>query len=320
MFSILTKSNQGMTLLVLAFIGSIAAVFFILQVFSLIWRFIRPAADLKRYGAKGGAWALVTGASDGIGKGFAFECASKGFNVILMSRTKDKLDTIGEEIEKSFDVATKIVAIDASTPDAALKVFQQVQDMDIRLLVNNVGVQSSLPTVLAEQSEEDIKRTIDVNVFFTTHLTSLLIPILKKNAIKSKGKSAIINLSSVLSFVPSPMLSVYAASKAYNDQFSRCMSSELAGEGIDVLSVTPYYVASSMTGIKRTSISVIAPRHLARLSLQYIGHCFSLSPYWFHAVMQFVMRSLPESVIGGIILRTMKGARARWIKRMKKWS
>ena len=92
--------------------------------------------------AKLGSWALVTGATDGIGKAYAFALAAKGLNVVLVSRSPDKLRNVAGKIENNHKVETKIVPVDFKTSDAEYipKVREVIQGIDIGVLVNNVGM------------------------------------------------------------------------------------------------------------------------------------------------------------------------------------
>jgi len=108
--------------------------------------FLRPRRNLlKRYGE--GSWALVTGASDGIGEQLCYELARSGLNIVLVSRTKEKLDTVATKIKNDYNVKTVVIQYDfsvLSTPEEADKLTKLIEDntkdLDISVLVNNVGL------------------------------------------------------------------------------------------------------------------------------------------------------------------------------------
>lgn len=297
----------------LSFVGTITVLILCFRVLKALYiHLLRPSTDLRKYGAGSGAWAVVTGASDGIGKGFATTLAKKGFNIVLVSRSQEKLSAVAKELEKKFSIETMVIAVDASLQNAAATTFEALKPLsNIRILVNNVGVGTDVPCVLEEVDEKDISRLIAVNVSYFTEITALMIPLLKMQ----KKPCAIFNLSSFSATIPSPYLSVYSATKAYNDQMSQNLSSELRPFKIDVMSLRPYYVASAMTGMRRTTTTIISPETLAQDALRKIGAIDAGAPYWSHEIITFAMSLLPRSLAGDLILKQMKVVRRKLLRR-----
>jgi len=232
---------------VFVMLGMVVAVKCLWCVLAFVWtHFLRPKADLRKYGSQSGAWAVVTGCTDGIGLGYARKLGEAGFNLILISRNEDKL----REVAKQFNTKTKTVAVDCSNLSNATfdAILNAVEGLDVGVLVNNVGVNTSCPDDFEKTPYEEIQRIYDVNVSFTSKLTYLFIPILQK-----RKKSLILIISSVTGARSNPLLSAYAGSKAFNDIFARSLHTELAFKGIDALSVTPAYVVSNMSKLKRSS-------------------------------------------------------------------
>lgn len=143
----------------------------------------------QRYAADGTqtAWALVTGASDGIGVGFAEELCHRGFNVILHGRNKEKLNKIRADLERKWPKAQfRLLLIDAvlDINDEAkiAAAVGEISNLEITLLINNAaGGQSPWWQPLGESSSSRVRYWIDANVTFTTEITRLLIPILAKS-------------------------------------------------------------------------------------------------------------------------------------------
>lgn len=179
---------------------------------------------------------MVTGASDGIGRGFVEELAQNGFNVVAMSRNKEKLEALKQEVESSTGVSVIVLDQDAGAPGAASSVVSRINALpgvkgSIRVLVNNVGVQAvyegqiGMPMnldFLGEHCFSGIQKMCDINVKFSSEFTALMIPLLKNKS--KKERAAIINLSSITALFPAPLLSIYSATKSYNNQFSKCLS------------------------------------------------------------------------------------------------
>lgn len=200
-----------------------------------------PRRDLK--GRYGGGWALVTGASDGIGKAYAHELAKSGFDVILMARNQEKLDAVAKEIETEFKVKTKVVIFDFSTltdETSATKLKEELEKLkylDISVLVNNVG--NAKFAKLHEQSIQDCLRQVSINVYAQTFMTNFLLPRL----LERQNRSAIIDVSSVCVYQPMGSLPMYCATKCFNLSLSKCIA-EAYRDKIDVLCVTPHSVKS----------------------------------------------------------------------------
>ena len=173
--------------------------------------FLRPGKNLKKLGS----WAIVTGATDGIGKGYAKEFARKKINVILVSRTQSKLEEVAKELESKYKVETKIVAVDFSKPDEVAKGYAAIQSLvdqlEVGILVNNVGVSYPYAMYLHEMDDELVQSIISVNIDPLTRLTKMVIPGMVK-----RKRGAIVNIGSgAASVIPSdPLYSVYAGTKA----------------------------------------------------------------------------------------------------------
>jgi 17beta-estradiol 17-dehydrogenase / very-long-chain 3-oxoacyl-CoA reductase len=164
-----------------------------------------------------GEWALVTGATDGIGKAMCFELARRGLNVLLVSRSLTKLNEVADELSAKYPkVSTKVVAVDFSNFDSAAqgKVRAQIEQLEVGVLVNNVGMSYAHPAYFAELSHADVVSMIALNVTSTTIMTHLALP-----RMVERKRGAIVCISSAASQLPAnPLLAQYAAAKAYVDK------------------------------------------------------------------------------------------------------
>jgi 17beta-estradiol 17-dehydrogenase / very-long-chain 3-oxoacyl-CoA reductase len=203
----------------------------------------------KKKKSSDNTWALVTGASDGIGLAFVRRLAFLGFNVILHGRNVEKLNRCVEELKAQFPkIVFEIVVADASdcSQTNIQKVVNSTGGKDLSFLINNVGqVQNQKMMSLDMLQSRDIQDNLTVNCLFSSLVTQALIPALKQC---SKGhRCGIINVSSLLAFSSSPSYSIYAATKAYNRSFSLSLSAELCESNIDVQCCSPGFVASNIT-------------------------------------------------------------------------
>ncbi|CEO98839.1 unnamed protein product (mitochondrion) [Plasmodiophora brassicae] len=315
-----TGAALGYAASAMAVVGVACTVYALHAVLRFAWVYLlRPASSFKAYNPTGASWAIVTGASEGIGRAFALSLAKRGMHVVLVSRSRDKLDAVANDITGLYPkTRTLTIPCDASAPNAVQTVVAALpSDMDLTVLVNNVGVSEALPSELSTMDPAVIQRIIQVNVTFTTLLTAALIPRLQHA--DGRTRAAIINMSSLSAVVPVPLHSVYAGSKAYIDTWSRCLSGELRPYRFDVLSCTTAYVQTSMSGFRRTSLMVIAPGQAAEDALGKVScGIASLAPSAVHAVLQRVSLMLPEKRLAGILRDKMLTARRKLLGREAK--
>ncbi|XAR51948.1 Very-long-chain 3-oxoacyl-CoA reductase [Bertholletia excelsa] len=269
--------------------------------------FLRPAKNLKKYGS----WALVTGPTDGIGKGFAFQLARKGINLVLVGRNPEKLKDVSESIRAKFgQTQIKIVVVDFSGDlDGGVKrIREAIEGLDVGVLINNVGVSYPYARFFHEVDEKLLSDLIKVNVEGTTKVTQAVLP-----GMVERKKGAIVNIGSgAATVIPSdPLYAVYAATKAYIDQFSRCLYVEYKNRGIDVQCQVPLYVATKMASIRRSSFFVPSTDGYAKAALHWIGHGPRCTPYWPHSLLWRLAYSLPESVVDAWRLKFCLGIRKR---------
>jgi len=175
--------------------------------------------------------AIVTGASSGIGEALARRLARDGTHVVLVARTQSRLDALAEELGGS-EQATVLVA-DLADHDDVEKVAALIdQDPHIDLVVNNAGF--GVNGHVSEASPQSQLSMIDVNVRCLTRLSQAAAAVMAE-----RGRGAILNISSVAGYAPSPEVAVYAATKSYVTSFSQALHSELGPKGVHVTCVAP---------------------------------------------------------------------------------
>jgi len=178
--------------------------------------------------------ALITGASGGIGKDFAYKFAANGYDVVLVARSEDKLNAIAEEIERKHNVQTQVIPMDLIDGDAPQALYDQLtgQGISVDVLVNNAGFAS-----YGYFHELDMTREmnmIQLNIATLTALTRLFLPGMVE---RKHGK--VLNVASTAAFQPGPLMAVYYATKAYVLHFSEAIANELKDTGVNITALCP---------------------------------------------------------------------------------
>jgi short-subunit dehydrogenase len=187
-----------------------------------------------------GDWALITGASSGIGLDFARQIAAKGLNVVLTARSEDKLKVLASSLETDYSVKTRVVVADLADPTAIARILAATADISVGLLVNNAGREDSGPFL--EIPIEDALQTIDLNIKAPVQLTQHF-----ATKMQAKGNGGIIFMSSIVAFQGVPNIANYAATKAYDLVFAEGVAAELKRSNIDVISVNPGFTDSELS-------------------------------------------------------------------------
>ncbi len=167
------------------------------------------------------SYIVITGASEGIGRGFAQAFAALGRNLIVVARNADRLATLKAELEARYAIEVIVIVQDLAAPDAARRIIEAIGDRAIDGLINNAGFQVPIGP-FAQGASEAVTAMIAVNIVALTDLTRLLLPAI----LASRG--AIINVASHAAFQPVPYMAAYAATKAYVLHLTEALSQELA--------------------------------------------------------------------------------------------
>jgi short-subunit dehydrogenase len=185
------------------------------------------------------ATALITGASSGIGEAFASSLAARGTSLILVARTKPKLEALAQRLANQHGIRATAIAADLADPAAAQWIRARVDELGLRvdLLINNAGYGLGGPFLAHDLTEELDQVSVDVGaVVALTHLFA--------QEMVARGTGGVINLASITSFMPMPDSAVYGASKSFVLSFSEALGREVAAAGVHVLAVCPGPVAT----------------------------------------------------------------------------
>jgi short-subunit dehydrogenase len=186
-----------------------------------------------------GRRALVTGASIGIGADFARQLAARGCNLVIASRTEARLRALADELVAQYGVAVEVIAIDLAAPGAGQRLFEDVRarGLDIDVLVNNAGL--GMYGGFADQSLEQIRGMLRLNIDTLTDLTHLFLP-----GMRQRGFGIILQVGSIASFMPGPLYAAYSGSKAYVLSLGEALNQELKGSGVSCTVLCPGVTAT----------------------------------------------------------------------------
>jgi uncharacterized protein len=186
-------------------------------------------------------WAVVTGASSGLGREFALALAERGYPVLAVARRGERLRALADEVEAGGGRLQPLVA-DLSTPAGVAALLARAAALEIELLVNNAGVASYGP--FASASAERERGLVRLNVEAIVALTRGLMP-----QLLDRGQGGIINVASQMAFQPMPYFASYAASKAFVLSFSEALAEELRGTAVRVTAIAPGFVSTEFTEV-----------------------------------------------------------------------
>jgi hypothetical protein len=181
-----------------------------------------------------GKTALITGSSNGIGYELAKVHAEKGDDLVLVARSKNKLDALKKELEEAYKIRVYTIGKDLSVAQSAKELYDEVkkEKIDVDYLVNNAGFGDF--GMFSECDWNRQEQMINLNVTTLVHLTRLFLPDMIR---RKSGK--ILNVASTASFQPGPTMSVYFATKAFVLSFSEAINNEVAEHGITVTALCP---------------------------------------------------------------------------------
>jgi short-subunit dehydrogenase len=241
-------------------------------------RFTKPAKRDPSYLKKTfGGWALITGASSGLGKDMAFILAGEGYDVILSARRKEVLEEIAKEIQQKYKVQTKVVPSDLGSRDGPHTLYETVVNemkLDVGILINNAG--AGWFGYIQEQDPAAIEAMIQLNCTSMAVLTHLFVKSMKQRS----QEAAILITSSLGSYMPIPFSSTYASAKAMVSMFGVAVAQEQIGTNSNVricvlepgATATGFAdVAAQTTGINATRTDMASSSEVSDIALDYLA-------------------------------------------------
>lgn len=237
---------------------------------------------------KYGEWAIVTGASEGVGREMALALAERGLNVVLVARRVELLECLSETIKAQFNVQTLVIPADLSQTSATENLMQLTSKMSIGLLIANAGYGTSGALIDADLQTE--LNMLDVNC---RAILVLSYSFGKKFAAQKKG--GIVLMSSIMAFQGVPNMANYAATKAYVQTLAEGLHIELAPYGVDVLASAPGPINTGFGARANMKMGAAAkPQAVALATLNALGKSTTVRPGFLAKFLEYSLKTLPR--------------------------
>jgi short-subunit dehydrogenase len=244
----------------------------------------------KRYGQ----WAVITGATAGIGLEFARALAGRGVSCVLAARRPDRLEMLADELKAAHGVDARVVAVDLASDDGPDQLADAVADLDIGMLISNAGV--GYAGRFDKQELARLKQMIALNCTANVTLISRMLP-----AMLAKRRGAIVITGSVAGRQPVPFHGLYSATKGFELLLGEALWAEVRDRGVDVLVVQPGPVATEfehVAGEVRPNPGADeSPQSVVETALDALGQQPSVVTGWFNWLRASVSRVVPRTVM-----------------------
>jgi short-subunit dehydrogenase len=251
-----------------------------------------------------GPWAVVTGASDGIGRAFARHLAGEGLHLVLVARRDAALRALADELRQAYGVDCRVLALDLSSPDALAQLAEATAGLELGLLVAAAGFGSSGP--LLEATLDDELGMVDLNC---RAVTAQAWHFGRRFAAQRRG--GLVLMSSLLAFHGTPRAAHYAATKAYVQSLAEGLRVEWAPLGVDVIASAPGPVRTGFeTRADMQMAQALPPEVVARVTMRALGRLTTVRPGWLSKLLGWSLATLPRAGRVRVMTQVMKGMTA----------
>ena len=254
-----------------------------------------------------GTWALVTGASSGLGFEFARRLAHRGANLVVTGRNEPVLARLATDLARVNGVQTAHIVADLAEPNAASELHREITRRHIRLthLINNAGFGSAGP--LHELDAERERDMLRVNVEALVTLTRLVLP-----GFVAERRGGILNVASTAGFQPVPYMATYGATKAFVLSFTLALAAELEGTGVSVMALCPGPVRTGFQAVARlerpgSALAELTPEQTVERALAAYARGEKLyTPGFVNGAQAVASKLLPRGLVSWATVRSMK--------------
>ncbi|MBW7879665.1 MAG: SDR family oxidoreductase [Anaerolineae bacterium] len=259
-------------------------------------------ADLR------GKWAIVTGASSGLGEEFARQLAAAGIHLVLVARRKDRLAATARDLMQAHGIQTRVISADLSLPDTPQMIYDQLRadGIAVDVLINNAGF--GLYGKFTDIAWEREQQMLDVDIATVVRMTRLFVP-----DMAARKSGWVLQVASVGAFLPSPLYASYSAAKAFVLSFSEAINFELRGTGVSVTTTCPGMIRTEFHDVSGQAytwfqrLMLMEPEPCVRASINaMLRRKASVVPGRVNALMIWSLRLTPRWLMTAIAHRTMQ--------------
>lgn len=246
-------------------------------------------------------WALITGASSGIGLELAKLFAADRFNLILVARNETRLNRLANQLRSEHEIETEVLTQDLSQIDAAKVIFESVKEIPVSILVNNAGL--GFYGAFAQSDFNEQTQMLQVNLTALVQLTHLFLP-----PMIAQKRGRILNVASTAAFQPGPFVNVYYATKAFVHSFSYALAQELEGSGVTVTALCPgtthtEFFSRGHFGAQRAPFTM-EPRDVAEAGYRGLMRGSRVViPGWTNKITSMLAKRLPLTLTTAVVRR-----------------
>lgn len=253
--------------------------------------------------ARHGGWAVVTGASDGIGRAFATELTARGFPVVLVARREGVLRELAAQLTATSGVPCEVIVADLGSAAGIGEVVERTASLDVGLFIAAAGFGTSGSFL---ETDVDVELAlVDVNVRAVTALAHVF-----ARRMARRGRGGIVLMSSLVAFQGVPRSANYAASKAYVQSLAEALHVELRGHGVDVLACAPGPVRSGFGARANMVMGGDEPKAVVGATLRQLGRRTTVRPGLLGFLLGVSLSMLPRFGRVWVMTRVMKGMTA----------
>jgi short-subunit dehydrogenase len=255
---------------------------------------------MSEFKQKYGPWALVTGASSGIGMEFARQLAAQGLNLVLVARREDKLNALSSELKSRHGIDAKVVTADLSREDFLPALRSATAGLEIGLLVNNAGLTTTGAVV-------DNKLEDELELLHLNCRAPLMLAHEYGKAMRDRKRGGMVFLGSVLSFAAVPVWANYAASKAYDLMLAEGLAAEMKEHNVDVLALCPGFTRTEFAEFaKLNDLMAMDAGPVVKTALNKLGKARVAVPGIMNKLNIFTTRLQPRflnTLIFGMVVK-----------------
>ncbi len=253
---------------------------------------------------KYGPWALVTGASSGLGAEFVKQLAARGLNVALVARRAERMEALADGVERAHGVQTRVVPADLTGHNTCCLVGDQTSDLEIGLLINNAGF--GLSGAHADLDPDRVVNMTVLNCVVPVLLTNHYLPLMLK-----RGRGGLIFLASTAAYQATPYLGVYGATKAFNLLMGESLWKEYRARGVDCLALSPGFTRTEFTRVAHikdaSGFREATPDAVVSLALKKLGRKPSVIHGLTNKMLNFTGRFIPRRTAIAVTSAMLKG-------------